>query len=81
MLASRKASASKHSKLVASASASASLNAVFDAFGLGFGSVIFLSPASASVSASRNFVSGFRGFIGALIKSLSTNFVSITVYL
>ena len=66
---------------LASASASASSNAVFDGFSLGFGFVIFLRLASASVSASQNFESGFRGSIGVLIKPTITNFVSIYIYL
>ena len=66
---------------LASASASASSNAIFDGFSLGFGFVIFLRLASASVSTSQNFESGFRGSIGVLIKPTITNFVSIYIYL
>ena len=54
-------------KLLALAWALASLNAVFDGFGFGFGFVIFLWPASAS----RNFVSGFRGSIGISFINLA----------
>ena len=60
-------------KLLASASASASLNAVFDEFYFGFGFVIFLPPASASVSASQNFWPVLLGSIGLLIKLSFTN--------
>ena len=66
-------------KLLASESTLASIHAVFDGFGFGF--VIFLWTASASVSASRNFVSGIRGSIGVLIRPSFTNFVSISIYL
>ena len=54
--------------LLALASASASLNAVFDVVGFCIGFVIFLRPASASVLASQHFVFASRGSIGVLIK-------------
>ena len=54
--------------LLASASASASLNAVFD--GLCF-----------VISFTAGFGLGFRGSIGVLIKPSFTNFVSISIYM
>ena len=68
-------------KLLASDSATASLNAGFDGFGFSLGFVMFLRPASASAWASRNFVSGFRGSTGVLMKPVFTNSVLISIYL
>ena len=44
-------------------------------------SYYFLRPASASASAPRNFVSGFRSSIDVLIKPSFINFSSISIYL
>ena len=67
ILASKPASASNHSKVVS--------------FGLGFGFVMYFTVDWASVLAYRNFVSGFHGSTGVLIKPSFRKLVSISIYL
>ena len=78
ILASRPASASKHSKAVGFGLGFGFLKCCFRWIRLRLRNIVFLRLASVSVS--RNFVSGFRGSISVLIKSTSlTNFVSISI--